>query len=292
MFSIKQIDLNKQNTYDYNNCIYSSGISRPSKSIIECESYKNYSNLNLDIFNEFSSIQKKKEYYLLKEIINVFKLDLLESESLSISFDIIIINEFEIENINKNLIFCFDSDISLRNILLNLNSLIKELNNGDSLIMNYHNLFTYPSAELLSIISVLFKKIKVYYCKLLKQNIIYCKDYSNNSTINIFIYNVIKNWNKNSNIRQFGIFIDESLLDKIKSFNNIIFDYYINLNNNFALSTLEEKEYFIKNYFRIHCNIKNNNINISSFNCNHDIVEFNLMNCFICKKCDDLFQLY
>jgi len=290
MFSIKQNDLNKLNNYDYNNCIYSSKVSRPSKSIIDCESYKNYSNLNLDIFNEFSSISKKKEYYLLKEIINVFKLDLLESESLSISFDIIIINE--IENANKNLIFCFDSDISLRNILINLNTLTRELNNGDSLIINYHNLFIYPSAELLSIISTLFKKVKVYYCKLLKQNIIYCKDYSSNSTINIFMRNIIKNWNKNSNIRQIGIFIDESLLDKIKLFNNIIFDYYINLNNNFALSTLEEKEYFLKNYFRIRCNIKNNNPTTSSFNCNHDIVKFNLMNCFICKRCDDLFQIY
>lgn len=307
MFSIKQEEIkeinekvNKINRYDYNNCIYSSGVSRPSKSLINCELYKIYSKLNLEIIDEFSSIKKKKEYYLLKEIINIFKLDtlyLLDNETLSISFDTILINEIEINNENKNLIMCFDNDISLRNIIVNLNSLIKELNNGDSLIINYHHLFIYPSAELLHLISILFKKVKIYYSKLLKQNILYCIDYVSNNNINIFIRNILKKWNKNSNIRQFGIFIDESLFEKIKIFNNTIFDYYINLNNNFALSSIEDKEYLLKIYLKTYCKNKENineneNYSNHSFICNHDIVEFNLMNCFICKKCYDLFQLY
>ena len=69
----------------------------------------------------------------------------------------------------------------------------------------------------------------------------------------------------------------------------MIFNYYIELNNNFSISTIEDKEYFLKNYIKKFSNTSN----ISNlFNCNHDIVEFNLMNCYICKKCFDLFQIY
>ena len=42
-------------------------------------------------FNEFSSINNKKNYYLLKEIISVFKLEVYDIDSLSISFDAIIV---------------------------------------------------------------------------------------------------------------------------------------------------------------------------------------------------------
>lgn len=304
MFSIKQTELGNQTLFDVNNCIFSTGLSRPSKSVINCDLYKNYSRLNLDIFNEFSSINNKRNYYLLKEIISVFKLEVYDINTLSISFDTIIINEFEKEN--KNLIFCFDNDISLRNILYNFSEIIKELNNGDDLIINFHNLFIYPAVELLIIIGSLFNKVKIYYCKLIKQNIIYCKNYCNNGNENsisivTFINKVLQNWNKNSHIRQFGIFINESLLSKVKKYNNFIFDYYIELNNNFSISTIEDKEYFLKNYVKKFSNTSNasnvsnvsNASNVSNlFNCNHDIVEFNLMKCFVCKKCNDLFKIY
>lgn len=301
MFSIKHIEINEKRKYDVNNCIFSTSLSRPSKSVINCDLYKNYSKLNLDIFNEFSSINNKKNYYLLKEIISVFKLEVYDINTLSISFDTIIINEFEKES--KNLIFCFDNDTSLRNILYNISEIIKELNNGDDLIINFHNLFIYPAVELLIIISGLFNKVKVYYCKLIKQNIIYCKNYCNNSndsntsnessiTIVSFINKVLQNWNKNSHIRQFGMFINESLLSKVKKYNNFIFDYYIELNNNFSISTIEDKEYFLKNYIKKFSNVNNISNASNLFNCNHDIVEFNLMKCFVCKKCNDLFQIY
>lgn len=304
MFSIKHIEINEKRKYDVNNCIFSTSLSRPSKSVINCDLYKNYSKLNLDIFNEFSSINNKKNYYLLKEIISVFKLEVYDINTLSISFDTIIINEFEKES--KNLIFCFDNDTSLRNILYNISEIIKELNNGDDLIINFHNLFIYPAVELLIIISGLFNKVKVYYCKLIKQNIIYCKNYCNNSndsndsntsnessiTIVSFINKVLQNWNKNSHIRQFGMFINESLLSKVKKYNNFIFDYYIELNNNFSISTIEDKEYFLKNYIKKFSNVSNLSNASNLFNCNHDIVEFNLMKCFVCKKCNDLFQIY
>ena len=297
MFSIKNnlINADEVSKYEYNNCIFSNSVSRPSKSIIDCELYKNYSkiNLNIDILNEFSylnTLSQKKEYFLMREIINVFKLHQYENDNLSLSFDNIIVNEIENKNGNtntNNLIFCFDNDNSLRNILTNISILIKELENNDNVLLNYHHLFTYPSAELLIIISILFNKIKIYYSKLLKQNILYCINYKNNSNITVFIKNILLNWNKESNIRQFGIFINNELLNKIKNHNNSIFDYYINLNNNFALSTLDEKEYFFKNYVK-----KHNKITSNCFDCNHTLKEYNLFNCYICSKCYDLFMVY
>lgn len=292
MFTIK-IEDNDNNNFDYNNCVFSAGLSRPSKSLINCELYKEYSriNTNLEILNEFSYLNnqsKKKEYFLLKEIINIFKLNTIDTDNFSISYDNIIINEIINENdIVYNIIFCFDNDISIRNIVINLLTLIKELQNKDCLLINYDNLFTYPSSELLLIISNLFTKVKVYYCKLLKQNILYCINYKNNQHITIFLKNIIKNWNKNSNIRQLGIFIDEFILNKIKNHNSFLFDYYIKLNKNFSNSTLEEKEYYFKNYIK-----KNNKIINHSLNCNHEIKEFNLLNCYICNKCYDLFMIY
>jgi len=291
MFTIKHE--NNNNNYDYNNSVFSNTVSRPSKSLINCDLYKEFSKIytNLEILNEFSCINnqsKKKEYFLLKEIINIFKLNSLDTDNFSISYDSIIINEIINENnLVINIIFCFDNDVSLRNIVINLLTLIKELQNKDCLLINFDNLFTFPSSELLVIISNLFSKVKIYYCKLLKQNILYCYNYKNNKHITVFLKNIIKNWNKNSNIRQFGIFIDEFLLKKIKNHNNFIFDYYIKLNNNFANSTLEEKEYYFKNYIK-----KNSKLINHCLDCNHEIKEFNLFNCYICNKCYDLFMIY
>ena len=290
MFTIKK---GTSSNFDYNNCVFSVGLSRPSKSLISCELYKEFSkiNTNLEILNEFSYLDnqlKKKEYFLLREIINIFKLNTLDTDNFSISYDNIIINEITNENnIIYNIIFCFDNDISVRNTIINLLSLINELQNKDCLLINFDNLFTYPSAELLLIISNLFIKVKIYYCKLLKQNILYCINYKSNQYITVFLKNIITNWNKNSNIRQFGIFIDETILKKIKNHNNFLFDYYINLNKNFANSTLEEKEYFFKNYLK-----KNSKIINHTSDCNHEIKEFNLFNCYICNKCFDLFMVY
>jgi hypothetical protein len=294
MFTIKNSnENNNENSYDHNNCVFSTNLSRPSKSLINCDLYKEYSKIynHLDILNEFSYLNnqsKKIEYFLLKEIINIFNLNILNNDSLTLSFDSIIINEItnEFDKIS-NIIFCFDSNNSLRNIVINLSQLIKELQNNDSVLINYDNLFTYPSAELLYIICNLFDKIKIYYSKLLKQNILYCYNYKQNKYITVFVRNIIKNWNKNSNIRQFGIFINEFVLNKIKTHNIYIFNYYININNNFANSTLEEKEYFFKNYVK-----KHSKVNQNCFTCNHELKEFNLLKCLICCKCYDLFMIY
>lgn len=291
MFTIKN---QNENEYDFNNCVFSTSISRPSKSLINCELYKIYSkiNINLDILNEFSYLNnqsKKIEYFLLKEIINIFKLNIIKNESLSLSFDTIIINEIlnnNNENIN-NIIFCFDTDISLYNIVKNILILIKELQNNNILLINFTNLFTYTSIELLYIISQLFKKVKIYYCKLLKQNILYCANYNHNSNITIFLKSIFRNWKINTHIRQFGIYIEQSIINKIKIHNDFIMNYYININNNISQSTLEEKEYFFKNYIKKHTkNIHN------CFECNHQLKELNLFKCMICCKCYDLFLIY
>lgn len=307
MFSINNKDLKTIQNKEFlnNNYIFSSQVSRPSKSLINCEAYKKYSkiNLNLEILDEFSFINsqtKSKEYYLIREIINVFKLDNLDIDNFSLSFDSIIINEFinknktgndnekepESEQLN-NLLLCFDLDISLNNIVNNIYLLIKELQSGDSLILNFTSLFTYPSAELLIIICNMFSKVKIYYCKLIKQNVLYCNNYTSVPNIIVFIKNIKMDLNKNSNIRQFGLFIDELILKKIKNHNNSIFNYYIELNDNFINCDIEEKEYFFRNYLK-----KHNKSNCNTLNCNHNLKVFNMFNCYICNKCFDLFCVY
>ena len=103
MFTIKNYNNNNNNNnnnFDYNNCVFSVGISRPSKSLINCELYKEFSkiNTNLEILNEFSYLNnqsKKREYFLLREIINIFKLNTIDTDNFSISYDNIIINEIK-----------------------------------------------------------------------------------------------------------------------------------------------------------------------------------------------------
>ena len=299
MFSIKTND-NLITEYNIDNCIFSTNESRPSKSLIDCLKYKEFSKLSLhiDILNEFSylnSQSKTLESLLLRELINVFKLckkdntkdstnsadftDLIDN--ISLSFDTIIINEIN----NSNLLFCLEKIPTIKNIIENLQQLIKEMNNGDNLIINYTNLFTYPSSELLIIILNLFHKVKVYYCKILKQNVLYCINYRNISTVTVFIRNILTKCK--SNIRQFGIYINSTLLDLIKIHNTFIFDYYLNLNDNIADSTLEDKEFFFKHYCK-----KYSKTNSSIFDCNHSLKEYNLEKCYICIRCNELFNLH
>lgn len=286
MFSLKHSNLNL--SLDNENCIYSMTNSRPSKTLIDCNLFKQYSkiNLNLCILDEFSYnniLYKNKEHLLIHTIINIFKLDNIELESIVISYDSIIV--CQIDN-NNDIYFCFDNNTNLRNILNNLIILIKELKKDDCLIINFSDLYNYPSSELFIIINNLFKKTKIYNCKLIKQNIIYCINYEYNKDIYIFLKNCLKQWNKNSFIRQFGIYINGDVLNKIKNFNNSILNYYINITNNLVLSTIDDKEYFLKNYIKK--NLKQNSV----INCNHDIKEFNLQNCYICSKCYELFKIY
>ena len=293
MFTIKTNN-NLIIEYNIDNCIFSTNESRPSKSLIDCLKYKEFSKLNLhiDILNEFSylnSQSKTLESLLLRELISVFKLSNKDYtpnstdfiDNISLSFDTIIINETN----NNNLLFCLENVPTIKNIIENLQQLIKEMNNGDNLIINYTNLFTYPSAELLIIILNLFHKVKVYYCKILKQNVLYCINYKNLSNVTVFVRNILIKWK--SNIRQFGIYINSTILDLIKIHNTFIFDYYLNLNDNIADSTLEDKEFFFKHYCK-----KYSKTNSSINDCNHSLKEYNLEKCYICIRCNELFSLH
>tara|TARA_B100001093_G_scaffold299728_1_gene285812 strand:+ start:1849 stop:2721 length:873 start_codon:yes stop_codon:yes gene_type:complete len=290
MFSLKHSNLNRYTdlNLNYENCIYSVSNSRPSKSLIDCNLYKEFTkiNFNLNILDEFSycnTLYKNKDNLLINNIINIFKLDNLDINSIVISYDSIIVSEID----NNDIYFCFDNNINLRNILNNLIILVKELKKNDSLIINFSDLYNYPSAELFIILNYLFKKTIIYNCKLIKNNLIYCKEFEYNNDIYIFLKNCLKQWNNNSFIKQFGIYINNDTLNKIKEFNNSILNYYINISHNLVLSSIDEKEYFLKNF------IKNNKINNdTSFNCNHIIKEFNVYNCYICSKCHELFQFY
>ena len=104
MFTIKS-NSNSNNdstiTLDYNNCIYSNKESRPSKSIIDCNLYKEFIqiNLSLDILNEYSYLKlqnKSIEYFLLRETINLLGLDTEYNDNLSLSFDSIILMQYKI----------------------------------------------------------------------------------------------------------------------------------------------------------------------------------------------------
>ena len=292
MLSMKN-ENNKIEIYDYDKCVFSSCESRPSKSLIDCGKYKEYQklNLNLDILNEFSylNIQTKSlEYFLLRELISVFK---LSEVNISLSFDTIIINESEL-NLNKsNLIFCLEHEPTIKNIIINLHQLIKEMKSDDVLIINFINLFTYPSAELLILILNMFQKVKLYYCKIIKQPILYCINYKHNSNITIFIRNILNKWKNKSNIRQFGIYINPEILDLLKIHNDIIFEYYFNINKNIAYSTLEDKEFFFKHYSKKYLKV-NSGFKTTTFDCNHNIKEFNLQNCHICVNCYELFSIH
>lgn len=294
MFTINNVNYNTYCKYEFENCIFSKNLSRPSKSLIDCELYKEYSKINLesDFFNDFFNLNnktKKIEYYLIRELINVFKLDNIVNESFTISFDSIIINEIRhnIVKDNYNIIICFENNLCLRNILINFNQLIIELTYNDSLIINFENLFYIPNVQIIYIISLLFKKVKIYYCKLLKQNIIYCYKYKQNKYITVFLKKIVNNWNKDTNIRNLNINVEEFILYKIKYHNMYIFKYYIYIIKNLINISIEDKELYFKNYIK-----KNFRLHQNQINCNHELKYNNLTNCYICSKCYELFMIY
>ena len=166
MFTIK---LDSNYKFDYNNFIFSTSFSRPSKSLIDCNLYKQFYKINLDL-NVFNIINTQNiENHLIKELLCILKLNMLDIDTLSISFDTIIIN---VINDESNLIFNFDKNVNIKSITQNFIEILNEIENNDSVIFNFCDLYYYPSCELLIIISGLFDKIKVYYSKLIKQNII------------------------------------------------------------------------------------------------------------------------
>ena len=266
------------------NIVITTKQSRPSKSLIDCELYTKYSQLNLEleIFDEYSDFQLKssdKYHFALIDILNIYRLETIDD---TISFNTI--NIYEITN--NSLIVCFEKVPTMYNTCYNLSLIMKELLIGDSILINFTNLFTFPSIELLLLIKSLFSKLKVYYCKILKQIIIYGKNC--NSLINSDIFeNICSKWSKNCNVRQFGIFIESSILIQIKKFNDYIFSYYLDLSLKLHSLNINDKEYFLKHYIK-----KQSHKCTLIKDCDHSLKICNLLDCFICIKCADLFMIH
>jgi len=258
MFSIS----NTLTSLNYDDCTYLNTTSRPSKTIIDCDKYKLYSKIdkNIDIIYEFSYINhqnKPKEFFILQEIINKLKIIDDYKYSFALSFDTIIINEME----HNNIIISLDTEINIRKLIENVISILKIIENDNILILSFVDLYTYTSIELLMILSGLFNKVKIFYCKLIQK--------------------------KNTYIKKFGVNLEKSYENKVLNYNSIIFDYYINIYNKYyIIELIEEKEYLFKRYQKKNRIIKN------IINCNHDLTICNFHDCYICKKCYELFNLF
>jgi len=284
MFNIINNDHNK---LDHNNCIFSRSQSRPSKSLIDPELYKQFIKLDLtlDIINEYSYLKKNSkpiEFFLLHEIINKLKIFKDFLESFALSFDTIVVNEVN----NVNVIFCIDTNIVFKQLIENIISLFKIIEPGDYLILNFVDLYSYTSFELLILLSKMFKKVKVYYSKLLKKNIFIGIYYIHNNEMLVYFKNIYNKLDKNSFIKKFGVEIDKSEEIKIYKFNSFIFNYYKNIYNKIHITELiNEKEFLFKHYMKQNGLIKQN------LNCNHNLIICNYYNCYICTKCYELFNI-
>jgi len=284
MFSIS----NTLTSLNYDDCTYLNTTSRPSKTIIDCDKYKLYSKIdkNIDIIYEFSYINhqnKPKEFFILQEIINKLKIIDDYKYSFALSFDTIIINEME----HNNIIISLDTEINIRKLIENVISILKIIENDNILILSFVHLYTYTSIELLMILSGLFNKVKIFYCKLIQKNIFIGLNYKHNGNIIVFFKNVYTKLNKNTYIKKFGVNLEKSYENKVLNYNSIIFDYYINIYNKYyIIELIEEKEYLFKRYQKKNRIIKN------IINCNHDLTICNFHDCYICKKCYELFNLF
>lgn len=303
MFSLTKHDHVQDYEFDIAKIVYTKNESRPSKSLIDCQKYNEYIKIdkNLDISNEFSylsNLNKPIEYYVLHEILikmkKIFKINMdIDSsnkytifDSFNISFDSIIINEYD----DNCYIFCIETKVYLNKILNNLCNILLELENGNHLVINFVDLFTSPAVECLLIFKKLFEKITIFYCKILSCNILICINYKQNSNMTILIKNLISRYNSNTtiNIRQIGIKIETAIIKKVLKHNINVMDYYLYKHSKInQIDILEEKEYLFKNYCK-RIGVSTNN----SHNCYHTFQHCIFYDCFICKRCSELFCIY
>ena len=283
MFSIKNINCITYN----NNIVYCKKESRPSKSLLNCDKYKKYIEIDrsLNINNYLSQIKKYSkpiEYVALHEIISKMKIFNDYKNSLVLSYDTIIINELN----ESVLIFSLESSLSIKLIINNILNVSKIIDTDNYLIINYINLFSVNSVELLMLLSQIFKKIKIFYSKVLQQNILICCNYIYNNNLLKHFHSIFKKCRKNYNIKQLNLQIDTKILKNVINYNNNIFDYYININNKINnLSIINEKEYIFNNYLKVLKIIKNDK------ECIHCFTYSYIYECYICKGCYELFNL-
>tara|TARA_B110000858_G_C17755899_1_gene452096 strand:- start:538 stop:1386 length:849 start_codon:yes stop_codon:yes gene_type:complete len=278
----------KQNDLDLNIdlCIISTNESRPSKSLINIDEYKLFSklDLSLNIINEYNNNIDKIDKMLLYDIINHLNIFTEYKENLFISFNTICINELE----NSNLILSINTKkkYTIKCFLAIFKNILTEININDYLVISYLDLFNYPTYELLIILSSFFYKIKIYFCKIIKQNLILCYKYKSCNCTHIYINQLLSKLKNNLNIRKFGLFIKNEDLKDINYYNSLIFNYYINIFNFIHFDFyLEEIELLYKNNQKKFGLLKYNHT------CNHYLVNCNINSCLICKNCYEFFLI-
>lgn len=280
MFSIKTTCNNKLNI------IYSNKQNKINLNLIN-NKYINYNKIDKDklINNELSYINhmnKSINYYALHEILSKIKIFDDYKNSLILNFDTIIINEIN----DINLIISFEYNLNLKKIIENILNIIKIIDKDDYIIINYIDLYYTCNLELLIILSKLFKKIKIYYCKILKQNILIGYNYIHNEIIISLLINIIKKWKKNYYIKTFNINMDY-IKDKVLIYNEFIFNYFLNINLKiYNIQNTNEKELVFNNYLKL------NKLLLFNFNCSHSLEYNEIKEYYICTKCYELFNLF
>jgi DNA polymerase III delta prime subunit len=277
------------NSINFENIIYSKIESRPSKTFINLEIYKYFSKLKIneliiyDIYN-LENNTKDISYFLLNEIINRLKLDNIED--FCFSFDNLNINQYG----SYNIIFAFEKKISQLSIIKNYINILEEIENNDIVIFNFHNLYYYSNIELMLIFVSCFEKFYIYFSKIIKNDIIVCKNFKKINIENIkkLLNNIYNNLNKNIFIKQIGFNINNDIIKYIKNYNNNYMSYYINLNYKISKLNLLQIDnniyelYYIDKFIKKKCNN----------DCNHKFLNFHLEECLICNKCYQLFKIY
>lgn len=282
MFSLTENDINISNL-DFNNIILSKNYARPSKSLIDIIKYQEYKTIDIDLSltDEFSYCKTNRYHYALIESLNKIKKNISDDFLQYIINEEIIFNDITIFDLDKyNILINLNSDYNIENIY----NILYESKLNDIIIINYCELFNYPSIEILLLILNCFKKIKLFYCKIIKQNILIGINYKNNIIFNNF-YNFIKD--KNLNVRQIGIFFNTDIINKIYEFNNKIFNYHIIRNKLIQnIEIIDEKQYLFEHYkYIIKYNYKNNN------QCNHNLFYSYFKMCYLCKNCSKIFYI-
>ena len=285
--------------------------SRPSKSLLDVSKYKEYQkyDFNIKLLDEFSEIENgnisngniysgnsniysgnsnRYNFAIIESLTKIKKY--INSDTNSIIKEIIsepfiseVINVFDTST-NSILVF-FSNNIKL----IDINNILSECTKGDTIIINYFDLFTFPSIELLIIILNSFSKIKIYYSKILKKNILIGLNFNDFDVFNK-IYNKISQNIKKMHIRQYGIYTDTSLINKIYNHNNQIFDYYIQKNTLISkIQLMDEKKYLFEHYKKNIMFTSDNSNSIS--NCNHNLFYSYFYDCYLCKNCYNLFHI-
>lgn len=240
------------------NIVYSKGVSRPSKSILDPNLYSKYRSIK-DSFNLFQELREN----LLDECLNY--------------------NFSSIINISENL-YTLDKEC-YRIIKFNETKFYNITNELNSKYKNYiivlNEIYTYPKIQYIYILSKYFESVQICMSKISNFIIIIC-------------YNKLKELDfsikDNLYIKDFNVKVNEDIIKFLKNDNDDYFKNIIELNDKISkmceslsqISNLNREMFTISKYYKslidkkcnIDCNCRQSNIFYS-----------NLLECFICEEC-------